>query len=157
MLTSIIYLVSFLTSARKIIFFHTSNLIEFKMSLQCFWRWWKPWIIPIVPKNVYRQYIILICWKWKAKKHPLVMKYTNIATLRQTKLHSVNVQLSVGDRIGMVKERSSTIKIYQVTFLMTLQNKWSKVLEWYVIWSLCWWIYVRKELSWFDWKRQNFF
>ena len=51
------------------------------------------------------------------------MKYTNIATLRQTKLHSVNVQLSVGDRIGMMKERLSTIKIYQVTFLMTVQNK----------------------------------
>ena len=35
-LTSIMYMVSFLTSARELIFSHTSGWTEFKMSSQCF-------------------------------------------------------------------------------------------------------------------------
>ena len=37
------------------------------------------------------------------------VKYTNIGNLRQTRLHSVDVQLSVAGRIGMVKERLSSL------------------------------------------------
>ena len=37
------------------------------------------------------------------------VKYTNIGTLRQTRLHSVDVQASAADGIGMVKERLSTL------------------------------------------------
>ena len=39
------------------------------------------------------------------------VKYTNIGTLRQTRLHSVDAQLSVAYRIGMVKERFSTLNL----------------------------------------------
>ena len=37
------------------------------------------------------------------------VKYTNIGKLRQTRLHSVDAQLSVAHGIGMVKERLSTL------------------------------------------------
>ena len=37
------------------------------------------------------------------------VKYTNIGTVRQTRLHSVDAQVSAADRIGMVKERLSTL------------------------------------------------
>ena len=37
------------------------------------------------------------------------VKYTNIGTVRQTKLHSVDAQVSAADGIGMVKERLSTL------------------------------------------------
>ena len=37
------------------------------------------------------------------------VKYTNIGTLRQTRLHSVDAQVSAADGIGMVKERLSTL------------------------------------------------
>ena len=33
------------------------------------------------------------------------VKYTNIGKVRQTRLHSVDAQVSAADRIGMVKER----------------------------------------------------
>ena len=39
------------------------------------------------------------------------VKYTNISTVSQTRLHSVNVQVSGADRIGMVKERLSTLTL----------------------------------------------
>ena len=37
------------------------------------------------------------------------VKYTNIGTVRQTRLHSVDAQVSAADGIGMVKERLSTL------------------------------------------------
>ena len=37
------------------------------------------------------------------------VKYTNIGTVRQTRLHSVDAQVSAADQIGMVKERLSTL------------------------------------------------
>ena len=37
------------------------------------------------------------------------VKYTNIGTVRQTRLHSVDVQVSAADGIGMVKKRLSTL------------------------------------------------
>ena len=37
------------------------------------------------------------------------VKYTNIGTVRQTRLHSVDTQVSAADGIGMVKERLSTL------------------------------------------------
>ena len=37
------------------------------------------------------------------------IKYTNIGTVRQTRLHSVDAQVSAADEIGMVKERLSTL------------------------------------------------
>ena len=37
------------------------------------------------------------------------VKYTNIGTLRQTKLHSMDAQVSATDATGMVKERLSTL------------------------------------------------
>ena len=37
------------------------------------------------------------------------VKYTNFSTVRQTRLHSVNAQVSAADGIGMVKERLSTL------------------------------------------------
>ena len=37
------------------------------------------------------------------------VRYTNIGTLRQTRLHSVDAQVSAADGIGMVKERLSTL------------------------------------------------
>ena len=37
------------------------------------------------------------------------VNYTSIGTLRQTKLHSVDAQVSAADGIGMVKERLSTL------------------------------------------------
>ena len=37
------------------------------------------------------------------------VKYTNIGTIRQTRLHSVDAQVSAADGIGMVKERLSTL------------------------------------------------
>ena len=36
-------------------------------------------------------------------------KYTNIDTLRQTRLHSLEAQLFVADGMNMVKERLSTL------------------------------------------------
>ena len=37
------------------------------------------------------------------------VKYTNIGTVRQTRLHSVDAQVSAADGISMVKERLSTL------------------------------------------------
>ena len=37
------------------------------------------------------------------------IKYTNIGKLKQTRLHSVNTQLSVADGIAVMKERLSTL------------------------------------------------
>ena len=37
------------------------------------------------------------------------VKYTNVGTVRQTRLHSVDAQVSAADGIGMVKERLSTL------------------------------------------------
>ena len=37
------------------------------------------------------------------------VKYTNISTVRQTRLHSVDTQLSSADETGMVKEGLSTL------------------------------------------------
>ena len=37
------------------------------------------------------------------------VKYTNIGTVRQTRFHSVDAHASVADRIGIVKERLSTL------------------------------------------------
>ena len=37
------------------------------------------------------------------------VKYTNIGTVRQTRLHSVDAQVSAADEIGMVKEKLSTL------------------------------------------------
>ena len=37
------------------------------------------------------------------------VKYTNICTLRQARLHSVDAQVSAADGIGLVKERLSTL------------------------------------------------
>ena len=37
------------------------------------------------------------------------VKYTNIGTVRQTRLHSVDTQVSAADEIGMVKEGLSTL------------------------------------------------
>ena len=37
------------------------------------------------------------------------VKYTDIGTVRQTRLHSVDAQVSVAGEIGMVKERLSTL------------------------------------------------
>ena len=37
------------------------------------------------------------------------VKYTNIGTLRQTRLHSMDAQVSAADGIDMVKERLSTL------------------------------------------------
>ena len=37
------------------------------------------------------------------------VKYTNIGTLRQTRLHSVDAQVFAADGIGLVKERLSTL------------------------------------------------
>ena len=37
------------------------------------------------------------------------VKYTNIGTVRQTRLHSVDVQVSVAKGIGMMKERLSAL------------------------------------------------
>ena len=37
------------------------------------------------------------------------VKYINIGTVRQTRLHSVDAQVSAADLIGMVKERLSTL------------------------------------------------
>ena len=37
------------------------------------------------------------------------VKYTNIGTVRQTRLHSVDVQVSAADGISMVKKRLSTL------------------------------------------------
>ena len=37
------------------------------------------------------------------------VKYTNIGTIRQTRLHSVDVQVSAAGGIGMVKKRLSTL------------------------------------------------
>ena len=37
------------------------------------------------------------------------IKYTNIGTVRQTRLHSVDAQVSAADKIGMMKERLTTL------------------------------------------------
>ena len=37
------------------------------------------------------------------------VKYTNISSVRQTRLHSVDTQVFVADGIGMVKERLSAL------------------------------------------------
>ena len=37
------------------------------------------------------------------------VKYTNIGTVRQTRLHSVDAQVSAADEIGMVKGKLSTL------------------------------------------------
>ena len=37
------------------------------------------------------------------------VKYTNTGTVRQTKLHSVDAQVSAADGIGVAKERLSTL------------------------------------------------
>ena len=37
------------------------------------------------------------------------VKYTNISSVRQTRLHSVDTQVFVSDGIGMVKERLSAL------------------------------------------------
>ena len=39
------------------------------------------------------------------------VKYTNISTVSQTRLHSVNVQVSGAERIGMVNEKLSTLTL----------------------------------------------
>ena len=50
-------------------------------------------------------------------------------TLRQMRLHYVDARHSVADRIGMAKEIIFTLEIYQAKFLMTVQKKWSKIVE----------------------------
>ena len=50
-------------------------------------------------------------------------------TLRQMRLHSVDARHSVADRIGMAEEIIFTLEIYQAKFLMTVQKKWSKIVE----------------------------
>ena len=62
------------------------------------------------------------------------VKYTNIGTVRQTKLHSVDAQVSAADGIGMVKERLSTLtwRLHNDLaneVLMTVQKKCSKIVE----------------------------
>ena len=60
-------------------------------------------------------------WTWKIYHADLLkmesqktfmgseVKYTNISTVRQIRCHSVDAHVSVADRIGIVKERLSTL------------------------------------------------
>ena len=62
------------------------------------------------------------------------VKYTDIGTVRQTRLHSVDAQVSVAAGIGMVKERLSTLtwRLHNDLaneVLMTVQKKCSKIVE----------------------------
>ena len=62
------------------------------------------------------------------------VKYTNIGTVRQTRLHSVDAQVSAADGIGMAKERLSTLtwRLHNDLaneVLMTVQKKCSKIVE----------------------------
>ena len=61
---------------------------ELKMSSEYFKRRRMPWTITNVSKNIYGQDIMLICSKWKAQKTYMgsEVRYTNIGTLRQTRL-----------------------------------------------------------------------
>ena len=56
------------------------------------------------------------------------IKYTNIGTVRKTRLHSVDAQVSAADKIGMMKERLTTLtwRLHNdlaMRFLITVQKK----------------------------------
>ena len=105
------YMVSFLTSVRKLIFSHMSDWVEFKDVIAIFLKMMKALDHSNCPEKCFwRRYPADLL---KMENQKIFMgsevKYTDIGTVRQTRLHSIDAHVSAADGIGMGKERLSTV------------------------------------------------
>ena len=102
-------MVSCLTSARTLIFSHTSDRVQDVIAI--FLKMMKPLDHSNCPEKCLLPRYHADLLKMESQKIFIgsEVKYTNIGTVRQTRLHSVDVQVSAADGIGMVKKRLSTL------------------------------------------------
>ena len=99
---------SFLTTVRKLIFSHTSGWTEFKMYRNVFEDDESLGLFQLSQK----MFKAKISCRFVENGKPFMdseVKCTNIGTVRQTRLHSVDTQVSASDKIGMGKEGLSLL------------------------------------------------